>query len=72
MGKMRAVWLPSSRSSELCKGAMVHAQIIIVQGSKNASGSIVKWHAWGRLGKVMTLAGVIWRGLLVEVPFELD
>lgn len=56
----------------MCKGAMVHAQIIIVQGSKNASGSIVKWHAWGRLGKVMTLAGVIWRGLLVEVPFELD
>lgn len=29
----------------------MHAQIIIVQGSKNASGSIVKWHAWGRLGK---------------------
>ena len=49
MGKMEAISVLHPMSLELCRGAMMYAQIITIQVSTNGTRKIIKWDAWGRL-----------------------
>lgn len=48
----------------------MYAQIITTKVSENANSRVLKWHGWRRLGKVITLAGVIQKGFLGEMLYS--